>query len=128
VGGEFLFVWQWVSEKVRYSVIVRGFRHNRHWGLVRLNTHFPQGSRRRAADSLQEQSLQGISSTHYRMQKNNRRNELNPSPQFIHPSRDHLAKNPDLELKVSPQGVSQKSTGTHVGLSTCVGGADSEHA
>ena len=62
------------------------------------------------------------------MQKNERLNELDPSPQLVHPSRDHLAKNPDLELQVRPQGVSQKSTGTYVGLGTCVVGTDPEHA
>ena len=61
------------------------------------------------------------------MQKNNLLNELNPSPQLVHSRRDHLPEYTNLELKVRPQGVSQKSTGSQVCLSTCVVGADPEH-
>ena len=49
--------------------------------------------------------------------------QLDPSPQLVHPGRDHPPENPDLELKIRPKGVSHKSAKPHVGFSTCVGGA-----
>lgn len=82
----------------------------------------------RAADSLQKCSLEDIYQLSSNAKKNGLLIELDPSPQLVHPSCDHLANNPDLELQVRPQSVSQKSTGPHVGLSTCVVGADSPHA
>jgi len=60
--------------------------------------------------------------------RNNPLNKLDPSTQLVHTSCNHLPKNPDLELKVRPQGVSQKSTGSYVCLRTSVVCTDPEHA
>ena len=47
--------------------------------------------------------------------------QLDPSPQLVHPGRDHPPENPDLELKIRPKGVSQECAIPHIGFSTCVG-------